>query len=84
VAAVSGGSRRHVRRVIKAAGARLWLPTKYFADLDAIAQTFSTIKHWMGWRKKPSATSKVNSCNSSVSFEPWMCRLLQKMQNALS
>ena len=36
-----------VRKVIKAAGARLWFLPPYSPDLNPIEQTFAKIKHWM-------------------------------------
>jgi transposase len=36
-----------VRRMIKAAGARLWYLPPYSPDLNPIEQTFAKIKHWM-------------------------------------
>jgi transposase len=36
-----------VRRIIKAAGARLWYLPPYSPDLNPIEQAFAKIKHWM-------------------------------------
>jgi transposase len=36
-----------LRRMIKAAGARLWYLPPYSPDLNPIEQTFAKIKHWM-------------------------------------
>ena len=36
-----------LRRLIKAAGARLWYLPPYSPDLNPIEQTFAKIKHWM-------------------------------------
>jgi transposase len=36
-----------IRRMIKAAGARLWYLPPYSPDLNPIEQTFAKIKHWM-------------------------------------
>ena len=36
-----------LRRIIKAAGARLWYLPPYSPDLNPIEQTFAKIKHWM-------------------------------------
>ena len=38
---------REVRRLIHAAGARLWFLPPYSPDLNPIEQAFSKIKHWM-------------------------------------
>lgn len=36
-----------LRRIIKAAGARLWYLPPYSPDLNPIEQAFAKIKHWM-------------------------------------
>ena len=36
-----------LRRLIKAAGARLWYLPPYSPDLNPIEQAFAKIKHWM-------------------------------------
>jgi transposase len=36
-----------IRRMIRAAGARLWYLPPYSPDLNPIEQTFAKIKHWM-------------------------------------
>ena len=36
-----------LRRIIRAAGARLWYLPPYSPDLNPIEQTFAKIKHWM-------------------------------------
>ena len=36
-----------IRRIIRAAGARLWYLPPYSPDLNPIEQAFSKIKHWM-------------------------------------
>ncbi|HHY48179.1 MAG TPA: IS630 family transposase [Alphaproteobacteria bacterium] len=36
-----------IRRMIRAAGARLWYMPPYSPDLNPIEQTFAKIKHWM-------------------------------------
>jgi transposase len=41
-----------IRRMIKAAGARLWYLPPYSPDLNPIEQTFSKIKHWMRTAQK--------------------------------
>lgn len=48
------GSHKSValRRIIKAAGARLWYLPPYSPDLNPIEQTFAKIKHWMRGAQK--------------------------------
>jgi transposase len=48
------GSHKSValRRIIKAAGARLWYLPPYSPDLNPIEQTFAKIKHWMRTAQK--------------------------------
>jgi len=41
-----------LRRIIKAAGARLWYLPPYSPDLNPIEQTFAKIKHWMRMAQK--------------------------------
>ena len=41
-----------VRRMIQAAGARLWYLPPYSPDLNPIEQTFAKIKHWMRLAQK--------------------------------
>jgi len=36
-----------LRRIIRAAGARLWYLPPYSPDLNPIEQAFAKIKHWM-------------------------------------
>ena len=36
-----------LRRILRAAGARLWYLPPYSPDLNPIEQTFAKIKHWM-------------------------------------
>jgi transposase len=43
-----------VRRIIKAAGARLWFLPPYSPDLNPIEQAFAKIKHWMRIAQKRS------------------------------
>jgi transposase len=41
-----------VRKMIQAAGARLWYLPPYSPDLNPIEQTFAKIKHWMRLAQK--------------------------------
>ncbi len=41
-----------IRRLIKAAGARLWFLPPYSPDLNPIEQAFAKIKHWMRQAQK--------------------------------
>ena len=43
-----------LRRVIKAASARLWYLPPYSPDLNPIEQTFAKIKHWLRLAQKRS------------------------------
>jgi transposase len=43
-----------LRRIVKAAGARLWFLPPYSPDLNPIEQAFSKIKHWMRIAQKRS------------------------------
>ena len=43
-----------IRRMIRAAGARLWYLPPYSPDLNPIEQTFAKIKHWMRIDQKRS------------------------------
>ncbi len=45
-----------LRRMIKAAGARLWYLPPYSPDLNPIEQTFAKIKHWMRMAQKRTVT----------------------------
>jgi transposase len=65
-----------LRRMIRAAGARLWYLPPYSPDLNPIEQTFAKIKHWMRiaqkrtvadvWRHIGSLVETIQSdeCNS--------------------
>ena len=45
---ISGAtSPQQLRRIIRAAGARLWYLPPYSPDLNPIEQAFAKIKHWM-------------------------------------
>jgi putative transposase len=41
-----------IRRIIKAAGARLWFLPPYSPDLNPIEQVFAKVKHWMRLAQK--------------------------------
>ena len=41
-----------IRKMIKAAGARLWFLPPYSPDLNPIEQAFAKIKHWMRHAQK--------------------------------
>ena len=57
-----------LRRMIKAAGARLWYLPPYSPDLNPIEQTFAKIKHWM--RSPRSAPSTTHGDTSATSSPP--------------
>jgi transposase len=44
-----------IRRMIKAAGARLWYLPPYSPDLNPIEQAFAKVKHWMRLAQKRTA-----------------------------
>jgi transposase len=59
-----------LRRIITAAGARLWYLPPYSPDLNPIEQAFAKIKHWMraaqkrtvedAWRHLGSLVASIN------------------------
>ena len=65
-----------LRRILRAAGARLWYLPPYSPDLNPIEQAFAKIKHWMRsaqkrtvedtWRHLGSllTTIQSNECNN--------------------
>jgi transposase len=63
-----------LRRMIRAAGARLWYLPPYSPDLNPIEQAFAKIKHWM--RLAQSAPSKTFGGRSEPSS------LISSQQNA--
>ena len=57
-----------VRRMVRAAGARLWYLPPYSPDLNPIEQAFAKIKHWM--RQAQSAQSRTPGATSAGSPTP--------------
>jgi transposase len=57
-----------LRRMIGAAGARLWYLPPYSPDLNPIEQTFAKIKHWM--RAAQTRPSKTPGDTSEASPQP--------------
>jgi transposase len=53
-----------LRRIIRAAGARLWYLPPYSPDLNPIQQAFAKIKHWMRAATSSGGTSAVSSAQS--------------------
>lgn len=67
-----------IRRMIRAAGARLWYLPPYSPDLNPIEQTFAKIKHWMRaaqtrtvedtWRQIGALVATIQSSECSNYF----------------
>jgi transposase len=67
-----------IRRMIRAAGARLWYLPPYSPDLNPIEQTFAKVKHWMRiaqrrtiedvWRQIGSLTETIDPAECSNYF----------------
>jgi transposase len=63
-----------IRRLIKAAGARLWYLPPYSPDLNPIEQTFAKIKHWMRSAQKRTIDDICRHIGSLVtSISPAEC-----------
>ncbi len=68
-----------LRRMIRAAGARLWYLPPYSPDLNPIEQAFAKIKHWMrAAQKRTSRTLGATSATSSNHRANRMHQLLHK------
>jgi len=64
-----------LRRMIKAAGARLWYLPPYSPDLNPIEQTFAKIKHWMRMAQKRTVTDTWRHIGDlATSIHPTECR----------
>ena len=55
-----------LRRIIRAAGARLWYLPPYSPDLNPIEQAFAKIKHWMRSAQKRSVEDTGRHVGSLV------------------
>jgi len=55
-----------LRRIIKAAGARLWYLPPYSPDLNPIEQAFAKIKHWMRDAQKRTIDEACRSIGKLV------------------
>jgi transposase len=55
-----------LRRIINAAGARLWYLPPYSPDLNPIEQAFAKIKHWMRAAQKRTAEDAWRHIGSPV------------------
>ena len=58
-----------LRRMIQAAGARLWYLPPYSPDLNPIEQAFAKIKHWMRAAQKRTVTDAwqhIGSLTASI------------------
>jgi transposase len=63
-----------VRRIIKAAGARLWFLPPYSPDLNPIEQAFAKIKHWMRNAQKRTIDDTWRQIGSLVAtIDPAEC-----------
>jgi transposase len=64
-----------LRRMINAAGARLWYLPPYSPDLNPIEQTFAKIKHWMRIAQKRSIDDVCQTLGNLVrAFQPTECK----------
>ena len=63
-----------LRRMIRAAGARLWYLPPYSPDLNPIEQAFAKIKHWMRAAQKRTVEDVWRHIGSLVqTIEPTEC-----------
>ena len=63
-----------LRRMIKAAGARLWYLPPYSPDLNPIEQAFAKIKHWMRTAQKRTVEDLWRHIGSLIpTFQPTEC-----------
>ena len=63
-----------LRRIIRAAGARLWYLPPYSPDLNPIEQAFAKIKHWMRCAQKRTSEETWRHIGSLVaSIQPKEC-----------
>jgi transposase len=63
-----------IRRMIKAAGARLWYLPPYSPDLNPIEQTFAKIKHWMRMAQRRTVEDAWRQIGTLVAtIEPSEC-----------
>ena len=63
-----------LRRLISAAGARLWYLPPYSQDLNPIEQAFAKIKHWMRAAQKRTIDDACRHIGGLVAtFEPHQC-----------
>jgi transposase len=70
------GSHKSVqlRRLIRAAGAKLWYLPPYSHDLNPIEQTFAKVKHWMRVAQKRSIDDVSREIGRLVqSIQPHEC-----------
>ena len=64
-----------LRRMINAAGARLWYLPPYSPDLNPIEQTFAKIKHWMRIAQKRTIDDVCRTLGELVSaIQPAECK----------
>ncbi len=64
-----------LRRIIKAAGARLWYLPPYSPDLNPIEQAFAKIKHWMRSAQTRTVEDTLRYIGTLVqTIQPAECR----------
>ena len=64
-----------LRRMISAAGARLWYLPPYSPDLNPIEQTFAKIKHWMRSAQKRTIDDVCRTLGELVhAIQPAECK----------
>jgi transposase len=63
-----------IRRMIRAAGARLWYLPPYSPDLNPIEQTFAKIKNWMRMVQRRTVEDTLRQIGPLVpTIEPGEC-----------
>jgi transposase len=63
-----------IRRMIRAAGARLWYLPPYSPDLNPIEQAFAKIKHWMRLAQKRTVQDTWRQIGDMIAtFRPGEC-----------
>jgi putative transposase len=63
-----------IRRMIKAAGARLWYLPPYSPDLNPIEQAFAKVKHWMRLAQKRTVQDTWRQIGDLIAtFRPGEC-----------
>ncbi len=64
-----------IRRMIRAAGARLWSLPPYSPDLTPIEQAFAKVKHWMRLAQQRTVDDAWRQIGELIAaFQPAECR----------